>query len=516
MSEQDYAEETVDSTAVIETSESPEGETQHPKAKSRRKKDRHQERNPKRRLIIGGTIAVVVLALIAVGSIWLGNRTNGEDYHSTTRTAFVERTSLVSSFQLPGRLGYGEAKVLGGGGGVVTKIPQAGSSVKAGEVIMEVEGAPVFMLQGELPLWREIGPGAAGPDVAALRAALAKIGIAAGVAGNQTYDTALSDAIGRLYLKAGYQTPPLSQSRQVVVTQARETLKSAEQGLADAREYLNTVKNTKPSSSDLVAASNAVNYAQRVYLAALRGSCPTDMDPNKGCTPDEVAAALDNLNLAKAQLNDLNKPPDTTTAQASVNQAQRGVNEASGALSLALQNTVSPESVLIVPEAEIRIDNVMAKVGLPATGSILTWTQTILFGWAELTESQRRLLSTGMQAILRLSDGTEITGLVGEITDATRDPSSGQTTPASVRIDIDDQDLVTEIGTSSATISFIQDEVEDSLVVPVTALMALAEGGYCVELVDGTLIGVEVGLIADTRAQVFSTELKEGDEVIVP
>jgi hypothetical protein len=70
---------------------------------------------------------------------------------------------------------------------------------------------------------------------------------------------------------------------------------------------------------------------------------------------------------------------------------------------------------------------------------------------------------------------------------------------------------------SGVTIALIEDEAADALVVPVTALLALSEGGYAVELEDGGLIGVEIGLIQDTRAQIMPTtgDLKEGDLVVI-
>ena len=63
----------------------------------------------------------------------------------------------------------------------------------------------------------------------------------------------------------------------------------------------------------------------------------------------------------------------------------------------------------------------------------------------------------------------------------------------------------------------IEDEATDALVVPVTALLALSEGGYAVELKAGGLVGVEIGLVQDTRAQITVTagELQEGDLVVI-
>jgi multidrug efflux pump subunit AcrA (membrane-fusion protein) len=58
------------------------------------------------------------------------------------------------------------------------------------------------------------------------------------------------------------------------------------------------------------------------------------------------------------------------------------------------------------------------------------------------------------------------------------------------------------------------------LAVPVDALLALAEGGYAVEVVnaDGStrLVRVEPGMYADTFVQITARGLKEGMKVVVP
>jgi len=469
-------------------------------------------RHPRRRVLIGVGSAVLVLVLVALGAIWAGNRSSSPTSQASMRTAVVERTSLVSGFVLSGTLGYGDATPLGGGGGIVTKVPEAGQMIAAGGVVMEVEGAPVFLLQGTLPLWRVIGPGISGPDVGMVRVSLAAMGYGSG--DSQIYDQDLSDAIGAMYAAAGYQTVPPSADQQQALSTAQQTLDAAQAALSDAQTALTNAKNRTPSQTELVSAQNALNDAKRTLNAVTNGQCP---DPtHTPCTAAEIADAQEAVNLAQAQWNDVNAAPDTTAEQVQVTAAQRQVNDAQAALNQLGMNTVGPQSVLVVPETQIRIDNVVASVGLPATGTVLTWTKTTLVGRANLTDAQKAMLTTGTTAIMTLTDGTEVDGTVAEITDSSTDPMSGQTTPAGVRIDIADQTAVAQLGPGAVKISFVQDEVEDTLVVPVTALMALAEGGYCVERPDGTLVPVKLGLIADTRAQVFSDDLHEGDQVVVP
>jgi hypothetical protein len=59
----------------------------------------------------------------------------------------------------------------------------------------------------------------------------------------------------------------------------------------------------------------------------------------------------------------------------------------------------------------------------------------------------------------------------------------------------------------------------DVLAVPVTALVALSEGGYAVEVPqdDGTtrLVPVEAGMYADGYVEVSGAGISEGTEVVV-
>jgi hypothetical protein len=64
------------------------------------------------------------------------------------------------------------------------------------------------------------------------------------------------------------------------------------------------------------------------------------------------------------------------------------------------------------------------------------------------------------------------------------------------------------------------DVAQDALIVPVTALLALAEGGYAVERVtdegDVQLVAGKVGLIAEARVQVTGDGLEPGVRVRIP
>ncbi|MDR1152205.1 MAG: hypothetical protein LBK72_06990, partial [Bifidobacteriaceae bacterium] len=201
-----------------------------------------RRRIPRAAIVIA--IVIALLAALAVTAVAVGRHlaSTKKEADTEVRTAPIERTSLSAGMVLTGTLGYGDPVDLGGAGGVVTKLPEAGATVEAGTVLMEVDGRPVFVATGPMPLWREVKPGLVGPDVAALREALAGLGIDAGTPGNATYDGALSAGIAELYSRAGYEPPAALAASGEAYQTAQDGVKSAERAYADAQLALTTAK----------------------------------------------------------------------------------------------------------------------------------------------------------------------------------------------------------------------------------------------------------------------------------
>jgi hypothetical protein len=468
---------------------------------------------------IAAAVTVAVLATGAVVAIWWGVSHNKSNDRRQTEapTAVVQRTSLVAGLQLRGTLGYGEAQELAGASGVITKLPEPGSTHRVGEPLLEVEGNPVFLLPGDVPLWRDLAAGMSGIDVDTLRAALNQLGYDAGPpTAARPYDETLAAAIDKLYADAAYPAPSTRPDAVAAREEANAALTEANQSVAAAQQALRMARQGPPAR-DLAAAEAEVSAANRA-LSAARACTAQDKAENPGpgglC---DVAAAQDTLKVAQAGLADLNKPADSSAEQAGVSAAQAAQRAAQLKADQAALSAVGPKDLLIVPTEEMRVDQVLATLGQPATGPLVTWTSTTVFAQADLTEAQRRVMVTGAQVEVLLPDGVVLAGTVADVSQPTTNPETGELLPARARIDIEDQAALAENGITAVTITLVQDAAEDTLVVPVTALLALSEGGYAVELVDGTLVGVDIGLIQDTLVEVIPTygQLKEGDEVVI-
>lgn len=189
----------------------------------------------------------------------------------------------------------------------------------------------------------------------------------------------------------------------------------------------------------------------------------------------------------------------------------------------------SPSSVAVADAPGIRIAEVTARLG-DIGGSPATFTETTLRGIAKLTEAQARTLVAGTPVTVVLPDGAEIDSVLASVDPGGQPTGEGDTTTSpTATVEFDDQAQVAEAGAVAVRI-VIRDDAEQSatLVVPVTALLATADGGYAVEVWDGerpARTPVEIGVVADARAQVIASGsavdggagpvLVEGDLVVL-
>nr|MDQ6928847.1 efflux RND transporter periplasmic adaptor subunit [Actinomycetota bacterium] len=97
---------------------------------------------------------------------------------------------------------------------------------------------------------------------------------------------------------------------------------------------------------------------------------------------------------------------------------------------------------------------------------------------------------------------------------------SNQST-STATIELDDPSVAANYDTAAVDVVLTDAKKTGVLKVPVTALVALAEGGYGVQVADASvqgshLVGVTPGLYTDTEVEVTNTNLQAGDKILVP
>jgi membrane fusion protein, multidrug efflux system len=157
--------------------------------------------------------------------------------------------------------------------------------------------------------------------------------------------------------------------------------------------------------------------------------------------------------------------------------------------------------------------------GSAAAGQVATITSLHRVVTIELDASDQDLVSESDRVRVELPGGEHIAGRIEEVGKvAESDPRDAEAEPTvevtvrlvgRVRTDLDQAPVDVDVQTSRA---------DGVLAVPVEALLALSEGGYGVEAVDGPgrthLVGVETGTFADGWVEVSGTDVSQGLEVV--
>ncbi|MEU4560359.1 peptidoglycan-binding protein [Actinoplanes sp. NPDC023936] len=138
----------------------------------------------------------------------------------------------------------------------------------------------------------------------------------------------------------------------------------------------------------------------------------------------------------------------------------------------------------------------------------------------DLEVADQRLAKKGAKVDVTLPDGKVAPGRVADVEstiETAENPAEEDTTVLTLTITFDKP--VDGLDGAGVTVGFTSSQRENVLTVPVNALLALAEGGYGLEVVDGgatRIVAVETGLFANGRVEVSGGGLTEGMKVGVP
>jgi peptidoglycan hydrolase-like protein with peptidoglycan-binding domain len=186
--------------------------------------------------------------------------------------------------------------------------------------------------------------------------------------------------------------------------------------------------------------------------------------------------------------------------------------------------TVDADEVAYAPAA-VRIASLTAHIGGAATGEVLTYTGTTRVVTLALDVAQQTLVKKGIDATITLPDGRNVTGKVASIgtvahaADQGQGQGQGGDPTIDVTISVADQKALGTLDAAPVDITLISSERKNVLTVPVAALVALAEGGYGVQVVEGNTaryVAVKTGMFAGGRVEVSGDEINENTVVGVP
>lgn len=294
-------------------------------------------------------------------------------------------------------------------------------------------------------------------------------------------------------------------------------------GYAGSYKVMNRASGTftkLPRVGQTISAGQVLYRVSGLPVIMLQGSStPVYRDLTRGTRGPDVRQLNANLvALHYASRDDLD--PDSTyfgwATQDAVEELQDDLNvEETGKLTLG--------TVVFLPTSKIRV----TEVGVDSGGIASAGAQVL-----KVSSTNRQItvaLDASGQANVKVGDKVEITlpnlksteGVVSTVGTVAKSTDDGGPT-IDVEITPRDSKATGELDQAPVQVSIVTDTVDNVLAVPVNALLALAGGGYAVEVVDaaGThrLVPVTVGLFDDTAGMVAvsGTGLAEGQRVVVP
>jgi peptidoglycan hydrolase-like protein with peptidoglycan-binding domain len=492
-----------------------------------------------RQTLIGlAAFAVVVAAVViayASGAFGGGNATAGAgqaDNAFPTSLATVTRRSLTSQTQVSATLGYAApASVVIPAGTTPQELAQATQAATTAQTQLQTAQAAFSTDTAML-----------NQTDASLSADRAKLTIDCG--GDNAGEGAASSSAGG---SGGAGAGPCATDSQAVsadeqsrtqvaakVASDRQAASSATTGLATAQASLTqaessaTVYGQSSTYTKLPAVGQIVKRGQTLYeisgdpIVVLYGPVAPWRTFVRGMSAGKDVAEL-NANLrALGYGSGLSGDAFSAATASAIDafQAAHGLNQ-TGELLLG--------GVVFSP-GPMRVTSVTPTVGATVqAGPALTATSLSRQVTIELDAAQQSDLKVGDPVTITLPDNSTTPGKVSYVGTVATVPSGsdqggGGSSSPTIEVDVTPTDPAAtgRLDQAPVNVSITTGSVRDALVVPVNALLALASGGYAIEVAGAGgvrhLVGVQLGLFddADGLVQITGSGVAAGARVVVP
>ncbi|WP_132120576.1 peptidoglycan-binding domain-containing protein [Actinocrispum wychmicini] len=269
-----------------------------------------------------------------------------------------------------------------------------------------------------------------------------------------------------------------------------------------------------PAAGDIVTRGKTMYSVDDHPVPTLYGSVPPYRALKSGTTGNDVRELEENLKALGYTGFTVDDDFTSSTATA-VRKWQKDLGRDE-------TGVVQPADVAVVP-GDARVVELKAQVGGPANGQVLTYTGTTRTVTVDLDVAKQHLVSQGVTATVTLPDGKNVAGTVTSVGSvATAKPAQQGQSPTStiqVVVALADQAAAGKLDAAPVDITLVSDKRENVFAVPVGALVALAEGGYGVQVVDGSgthYVQVKTGMFANGQVEISGTGVSVGIVVGVP
>jgi hypothetical protein len=468
-------------------------------------------------------IAVVIAVILGTESPSSLKAATGNHNQSSGSTT-VRRRDLVQTDTESGTLSYAGAQtVYNRLSGTITWLPAVGQVIKPGQALYRVDGAPVILMDGTTPAYRDLNSSDSdGPDILQLNRNLVRLGFnpdgivvddvwqAATTAGVELYQASLGEtetgsiALGKIVFLPGAQ----------LISTVDATVGSDGSG------------GSNPSGSSASYEPSATPAAEFVDLqtsstpTSPAPASPSPTTPKKKHKPHQNQSAQ-TITTLKALLKAATAQLQAETAQLRASQNGSGKN---GGSPNGGNSGKSPSSSGSGSNNSGNSNNNSGNSNNGSGGgsatAILATTSTKLVVTVDLDATKQSEAKVGEPVTVELPNGNTVNGRVTAVSPIAQSSSnngnngnggngnngnggngngngsSGATIP--VTVGLTGHQAGAGLDQAAVSVNFAEAKASNVLSVPVTALLATAGGGYAVQeaAAPHTLIPVTTGLFA--------------------
>lgn len=465
---------------------------------------------------------VLALMILAAGGGWIAGTLIQSPAEAAARTAPptpspilvpVEKRTLTSAIVTRGAARYGlpqavalAPSTLKADIGVITTLPLRNTEVVEGDMLLTASGRPVFVLQGEVPIYRDLVPGIMGADVQQLEAALHRLGFDPGPLDSR-YDQQTSNAVAEWYAAAGWEPFAATALQLAMLYELEEQLAVALNKQAAAEDTVASaplaIEAARAAAESAMQAAMATLTAKKAALTVLTKET-TATDATRTIATAEVELAQTAVKAAQLA--------GEVTIQAAVNAEKVATRETKLAadlaarltaeLDLARQKTgvqIPADELIFIAALPVRIEQIAVAVGDAAAGALLSVTNHQITVDSSLPLEEAPLVKPGMPVVIDEPDlGIQASGVVARVADL---PGTDGVDAYHLYFETAVDETPTKLDGISVRLTIpVQSTGGAVTVVPISALSLTADGNSIIQVErNGVLtpMVVEPGLSAD-------------------
>ena len=536
-------------------------------------------------------LTLVAVAALAYGGYYFGTQNSDTVTSNKTlelTTVSIKKGDLEKKEEYNGTLRQTDSKVLNSPmSGVVTYVPKEGTVINFGEVLFAIDNKPVILLEGATPFYRTLDLNSnPGPDILQLEEALIYLGYAAeDFVPDETFDETTSNMLNTLYVDYKIDTKSeITSAEQVAINLKEAEVESIEKIIEDGGISKTFVDDKKKQLDDLIenssvsitelndkkkrlddakeaateesaawqAANNLVEdyYIQITLLEDLTN--PKTLAKSSSERQDEIKVyedlieeqkrirdlekgkesgidATEALAIETAQkayddaLDEYNNGVDQVSELAKAKEELRELKLASKSETFSPTNAYASETPIIVGSY---VNDVGSAVGLNSPlYNISSIGIEVVF---QVDASDQETVSLGDSVEIELPTDEKVPTVISFIDQVVTQTQAGEFIEVTLEV-LNPEEI--EAYDQAPVKVFVTTEISVGvLYVPVNALLALAEGGYALEVYEGEVetgtfngesgvdtnyIAVEIGVFTDGFVEVKGN-ISEGQVVVVP